>query len=426
MLEDLDEAARLWEEAVELSERRSDIVALSENLCGVGYVASFRGWPQADAVLERADHLGPEAWGWRVWGWPSIHQAGVCLWTDRPGRAISLFRQLQQEAADRGDYGSMPALLAPLALAEFAAGRWRDAEATASEAYETAAQASDVPHQAIALAARALVRASTGRPVDARLDAEGALALSGERSVALARIHAHWALALLDLLDDRPHDAAGRLGSLRVRLVAAGVGEPGAIPFVADEIEALVAAGRVVTAEEAVEWLEERGRELDRASALAGAQRGRALLAATAGAHDAALAAFERAVQQHARVPMPFELARTLLLLGAAQRRAKRRAAARATLEAAEALFTDVGTDFWAGRARAEIARLGGRRARDRDELTPTEARIAEAAAEGRSNREIAATLFLSERTVEANLTRVYRKLGVRSRAQLARRLPNG
>jgi DNA-binding NarL/FixJ family response regulator len=142
-------------------------------------------------------------------------------------------------------------------------------------------------------------------------------------------------------------------------------------------------------------------------------------------APDAALAAFERAVQQHARVPMPFERARTLLLLGTAQRRAKRRAAARATLAAAEALFTDVGTDFWARRARAEIARLGGRRPRDRDDLTPTEAQIAEAAAEGRSNREIAERLFVSERTVEANLTRIYRKLGVRSRVQLARRLPH-
>jgi DNA-binding CsgD family transcriptional regulator len=426
MLEDLAEATRLWEEAVEHSERRNDVVALSENLCGVGWVASFRGSPEADAVLGKAEQLGPEAWGWRVVGWPSAHQAGVCLWTDRPDRAISLFHRLRGEAADRGDYGSMPAILATLALAEFSAGRWPQAEATASEGYEAAAQAGDAPHQAIALAARALLRTLTGRPADARTDAERALALTGERSVAFARIHAHWALALLDFLAGRPQDAADRLVPLRRRLVAAGVGEPGAIPFVADQIEVLVAAGRVVTAQDAVEWLDERGRALDRASALAGAQRGRALLAATAGAHDAALAAFERAVEQHARVPMPFERARTLLLLGTAQRRAKRRADARATLEAAEALFTDVGTDFWARRARAEIARLGGRRARDRDELTPTEARIAEAAAEGRSNREIAATLFLSERTVEANLTRVFRKLGVRSRAQLGRRLPNG
>ena len=106
------------------------------------------------------------------------------------------------------------------------------------------------------------------------------------------------------------------------------------------------------------------------------------------------------------------------------QRRAKQRAEARATLESALAVFEELGAALWAERARAEIARLGGRRARDRDELTETERRIAELAADGRSNREIAGELFVSERTVEANLTRAYRKLGVRSRTELARRLP--
>jgi hypothetical protein len=148
-------------------------------------------------------------------------------------------------------------------------------------------QAGERPNEAIALAARALVRAGTGRAAEARADAEHALALSGERSVALARIPAHWALGLLDLLLDRPNDAAERLGPLRARLVAAGVGEPGAIPFVYDEIEALVATGRVADAEQAVEWLEERGRALNRASALGRAECGRGLLAAANGAQDA-------------------------------------------------------------------------------------------------------------------------------------------
>ena len=105
------------------------------------------------------------------------------------------------------------------------------------------------------------------------------------------------------------------------------------------------------------------------------------------------------------------------------QRRAKQRAAARRSLDAATAAFADVEAPLWAERATAEIGRLGGRRAADRDELTESERRIAELAAEGRPNREIAALLFVSERTVESNLTRAYRKLGVRSRTQLARRL---
>jgi DNA-binding NarL/FixJ family response regulator len=122
-------------------------------------------------------------------------------------------------------------------------------------------------------------------------------------------------------------------------------------------------------------------------------------------------------------VGRPMETARTLLALGAAQRRAKQRADARSSLQAALNLFTALGAQLWVARAQAEIGRLGGRRARERDELTPTERRVAALAADGRSNREIAAELFVAERTVEANLTRVYRKLGVRSRTQLARRL---
>ena len=111
-------------------------------------------------------------------------------------------------------------------------------------------------------------------------------------------------------------------------------------------------------------------------------------------------------------------------MLGSTQRRFKQRAEARGSLEAALAVFEELGAALWAERARAEIARLGGRRVRDSDELTETERRIAELAAGGRSNREIAGELFVSERTVESNLTRAYRKLGVGSRTELARRLP--
>lgn len=155
------------------------------------------------------------------------------------------------------------------------------------------------------------------------------------------------------------------------------------------------------------------------------ALRCRGLLEATAGAYEAAAASQREAMavwDQHRR---PVERARTLLALGIAQRRGKRRGEARVSLEAAAALFGELGAGLWQQQAREEVARLGGRRARDRDDLTSTERRVAAEAADGRTNREIAAALFVSERTVEANLTRVYRKLGVRSRAQLARRLPD-
>lgn len=101
------------------------------------------------------------------------------------------------------------------------------------------------------------------------------------------------------------------------------------------------------------------------------------------------------------------------------QRRAKRRAAARETLERAVGVFEQLGAPLWTTKARAELARIGGR-APSRDELTEAERRIATLVAEGRTNREVAAALFLGERTVESHLTQVYSKLGVRSRAELA------
>jgi DNA-binding NarL/FixJ family response regulator len=115
---------------------------------------------------------------------------------------------------------------------------------------------------------------------------------------------------------------------------------------------------------------------------------------------------------------MPFELGRTLLIKGVVQRRMKQRAAARETLEHALGIFERLGASLWAERARAEIARIGVR-TEAQTELTPIEERIAALVAEGHRNREIADALFLSPKTVEANLSRTYRKLGIRSRAEL-------
>jgi DNA-binding CsgD family transcriptional regulator len=419
MLEDLDEAARLWAEAAELARRRGDLRSVCENLCGVACVASLRGDPDADAVLQEAEDLGPEAWGLRLIGWPSMQRAGGAQWTDRQDEAILLFQRLGRQAGETGDEGSLPAVLTHLALAQFVTGRWADAETSAAEGYEAAVQAGERQHEAIALSARALVRACTGRAAEARTHAERALEIAGERSVALARVHAQWALALVDLAIENPGDAAARLGPLRAQLVAGGVGEPGALLFAGDEIEALVAAGRLEAAAEAADWLEARGLALDRASALAGALRGRGLLAAAAGDQGAAIDAFEDAVAQHGRVTMPFARACTLLHLGAAQRRAKRRREARATLSEARDAFDALGAVPWSRRACEELARVSGRRPGGSD-LTATEQLVAELVAEGRTNKEVAAALFLSPRTVESNLTRVFVKLGVRSRTELA------
>ena len=220
-------------------------------------------------------------------------------------------------------------------------------------------------------------------------------------------------------------DAAVRyLGPLREAEQQLKLREPAEFCIAPDLAEALILAGDLDAAREVQAELEERGRTLGRAWAIATGLRCRGLIEAAAGDPGRALVTLGEALEVHDAVPQPFDRARTLLALGTVQRRAKQRAEARRTLESALAVFEELGAALWAERARAEIGRLGGRRARDRDELTETERRIAELAADGRSNREIAGELFVSERTVEANLTRSYRKLGVRSRTELARRLP--
>jgi DNA-binding CsgD family transcriptional regulator len=194
------------------------------------------------------------------------------------------------------------------------------------------------------------------------------------------------------------------------------------VRFIPDLIEALVSLRRLGDAELLLRRLEKRARKLNRASALAAGGRCRGLLHAARGEIPQAVAALERALAEHERTPMPFERARTLLALGATQRRAKQNRVARTSLNQALAVFEELGAAPWTEKARVELARIGGRRPAGH-ELTTTERMLAELVAEGRSNKEIAAALSLTPRTVETKLSRIYAKLAVRSRTELAHRL---
>ena len=198
--------------------------------------------------------------------------------------------------------------------------------------------------------------------------------------------------------------------------------DPGYARFVPDEVEALVALGRTDDARRLLAPFADRAAALDRPWALGAAGRCRALLQAAAGELDAAQDTVDAALAAHDRVPLPFERARTLLVAGSVQRRLRRRREARAALDDALAEFTRLDATVWADKAGAELGRIGGRVGSPL-ELTDAERRIAEQVAAGLSNKEVAAALFLSVSTVEAALWKVYRKLDVRSRTQLAARL---
>lgn len=419
--EDLEEGVELAALAAKHAERSHDVVLQAESLCLQGLLECLVGNPQAAATLRGAPDPAEQAAFGRVVSAPTHNRGVFALWTDRP-EAAGLLRDAHDAAVERGDEGSAPMVLANLAAAEYLAGRWSEAAQVAEEAFEAALQTGQRHNEAFALAARALVRGSQGDEEGCRADAAQAMGIAGERAIAVARIHALWALGVLELSLGHAEEVARLLPPHRQRLVAAGVGEPGSVRFVPDEIEALVALGQADEAETLLEWLEERGRTLDRASALAAAARCRGLLALARRDTTAALASFEEALRQHDRVHMPFERARALLAQGIALRHARRRRDARAALEEARAAFASLGARLWEEKAAAELGRIGGRRAAG-DELTPSEERVAALVAEGRTNKAVAAELFLTERTVEFHLTHAYRKLGVRSRAELTRRL---
>ncbi len=185
----------------------------------------------------------------------------------------------------------------------------------------------------------------------------------------------------------------------------------------AEQAEALLELGLVDDAEARIAVWEEAARRLDRAWPLAEAVRCRGLVAAARGDVDEAIALLEQAVE----VSSGFGRGRALLALGVARRRARQKRPAREAIEAACATFEELGAAGWAARARDELGRIGGRTRVEG--LTPAERRVADLVAAGRTNAEVAASLFLAERTVASHLTRVYSKLGVRSRTELSRKL---
>jgi DNA-binding CsgD family transcriptional regulator len=256
----------------------------------------------------------------------------------------------------------------------------------------------------------------------ARRDCENAICLADQTANAIATRMIAYARCLLELSTEDASAAWQAAEPLLTQLAhVRGPWEPRALLVLPDALEALITIAELDRAETLVDALQDRARALDRAWALAMAERCRGLLLAARGDLAGAALHLQQALHEHRRLGMPFELARTLLCVGRVERRRKQRKSARAALGQALELFEQVGTPLWAGKARAELERTHLREAPA--ELSPSELRIAQLAGSGLSNRQIAARLFLSPKTVEANLARAYGKLGVHSRAELGARM---
>ena len=208
------------------------------------------------------------------------------------------------------------------------------------------------------------------------------------------------------------------LGKAERQARALGWGAPDARPWTGEYAEALLELGRIDDAVRVVDAWEVDAVRLARDWVIAHVTRCRGQIAAAEGAVDHAASLLEQAVAQHELVADPYGRARALLALGIVRRRARKKRTARDAIEAALAGFEALGAGMWVEKARAELVRIGGR---TREEgLTTAEKRVAALVAAGRTNREVAAELFLGERTVASHLTHIYAKLGVRSRTELA------
>jgi DNA-binding CsgD family transcriptional regulator len=379
------------------SDRMADAIALQDQMMVQG------SWTEASVYTTPRSILGLEL-----------------MWSGRLDEARHLFEEELAEYERHAMYTVRQEVLCYLAELECRAGRWSLATELAAEAMDTVIESGQTATQShVVLFNRALPAAHLGRVEEAR-----AWASEGER-LAVANddaFNASWNRAVLGFLELSVGEAERAIAHLEpvvAYLERMGSVEPAIIPCIPDAVEALVALGDFDEAERLVEGLNERGRARDRAWALATALRGRALIQAARGKSEDAAMTAERALEQHARVPQPFETARTEFVLGQIQRRRKQKRAARTVLERARDTFVQLGAPLWAQRVEGELARIGGRPPPPL-ELTPTEWSVAGLVSEGRTNREVADALFMSPSTVQAHLKHIYRKLGVRSRTELA------
>jgi DNA-binding CsgD family transcriptional regulator len=330
-------------------------------------------------------------------------------------QARAILEELEAGAAARGDEGGCAFFHWRLATLEWLAGHWQQALAHAVSAQELAGQSGHTVNRTWAHCQRAMIESDLGLVDEASLSLEQAIAATGPSTDPSLALLCRGAIARLELVLGNLDGAARELRGVSDALRRGRVHDPTDAIWT-DAVETLIALGELDEARVIVKWQQAQAGRLGACLALGAASRGCGLLATVDGDLVEAVDAFEISLRELAVYPL--ERARTLLALGSTHRRARRKRAARETLEQALALFDELGARLWAEKARSELQRISGRRSSY--ELTDTEQRVAARAAQGSSNKEIAAALYMSEHTVAAHLTRVYRKLGIRSRAALA------
>jgi DNA-binding NarL/FixJ family response regulator len=338
------------------------------------------------------------------------------LWRGDVDRAQSLLTRLLQRALDQDEEFGQVVFLVHLFELDLRIG---DAHRLARRVTELTDALAPFPDVAPAMIGRARAALAAARgDVDASLTALDHVRSIAHGSAGWHALEARRLVGVAALNDGDAERAVEQFSAVWEHLERAGIREPGAFPVAPDLIEALVAVGRV---DDAARVLEQFAQEADRLAhpwgrATAARARGQVLLARDDLAP--AEASLLRALSLHAELQLPRDAARTRLALGVVHRRARRRREARSELEAARDAFVELGATARAARAADELARVAGRRSATG--LTPTEQRVAALVADGLTNKQIAERLVVSVAAVEAHLTRIYAKLGVRRRTELA------
>lgn len=370
-------------------------------------------------ALELEDHRANIPFALR----PTVHNAIVRSCTGELEWAHRELTSLRRRCIENGQDGELMLVALHGGLVEIWRGQFAAAALIAEDTMQLAQQlGGDLP-LSVALTLRALLGAYLGRVDEVRADVDEARAANLRcGSDRLGELPAT-ALGFLEVSLGNYGAALDAVAPLMSKVVA----EPNATEiiaasFIPDAVEAMVALGRLESAEKLVSALLRNGERLQRDWMLAVGGRGRGMLLAARGDTSGAVEAVEQAMVAHDRLAMPFERARTQLVLGQLLRRKRLKDASAVTFHDALQTFEQLETPLWVDRARAELGRVnvGARR---KVALSPSELRVAELAASGMTNRNIAAAMFISPKTVESNLSRIYAKLGIHSRAELGNRI---
>jgi DNA-binding CsgD family transcriptional regulator len=414
---DMPKAYEHVQTARRIAERLGDPALLARVLDKYGQIefqtGRSTGLEASAQAIEYEASIGPA-------GEAALNRLVILMWSDRLTEAREALDAALGQARAEGNVRLRQDLINVLGITEYRAGSWTVARERIDEALGYAV-AFGFGTEGI-LRTRALVDVGEG-------NSDSALATVAETLPKARENGDVWAVIRYLAIAGGAHLALGDVAAAADALDEAwtlceqvGVEEPGIFRVGADAVEALVAAGRLDRAEAVLARFEGQSKAVARPWGIATAARGSALLEAARGNLEAALERSEDAVLLSESLLQPIELGRAQLVAGTVERRAGRRSEARAHLVSAIEAFERLGASTWRARAEAELGRISGR-APSTGALTPTEERVAALVGEGLTNHEVAARLFVTVRTVETNLTRIYQKLGVRSRTELSRQL---